>query len=144
MTSPQGPPQFQNSSRGSLPPDLQSLADTISQATAAIQAAGYGIPNQQGGGHSGVGAENYDPSYCSAKLPPPQPLAPTDARLEERLFVVCTPRPPAIYASKESAVRAVEALHQQEVCGARLKVMTAEPRDNDNDSRKRPKMMDQD
>jgi len=171
MTSPQGPPQFQNTNRGSLPPDLQSLADTISQATAAIQAAGYGIPNQGGGG-GGPGAENYDPGYCSAKLPPPQPLAPTDARVEERLFVVCTPRPPAIYAlkdvfgrfgnlidiymlnnktcgyakyaSKDSAVRAVEALHQQEVCGARLKVMTAEPRDNDNDSRKRPKMMDQD
>lgn len=28
--------------------------------------------------------ETYDPSYCSVKLPPPQPLAPVDSAVAER------------------------------------------------------------
>jgi len=147
-------------SRGSLPPELQTLADTISQATAAIQAAGFGI--------SGQGAGGYDSheSFCSVKLPAPQPLAPADSTMEERLFIVCSPRPPpqyvlkdcfgrfgnlmdvymlvgktcgyAKYADKESAQKAVDTLHLQEVGGARLKVMIAEQQREVD--RKRPKM----
>jgi hypothetical protein len=118
--------------------------------------------------------ETYDPSYCSVKLPPPQPLAPTDSPVAERLFIVCTPYHPLIYilkdvfgrfgnlidiyllagktcgyvkyASKESAEKAVSTLHGQEVCGNRLKVMLADPQDPKSmgDPRKRPKIMDQD
>lgn len=116
--------------------------------------------------------ETYDPSYCSVKLPAPQPLAPMDSVVAERLFIVCTPSPPALYAlkdvfgrfgglidiyllngktcgyakyaGKESAEKAVSALHGQEVCGARLKVMPADPQDKNDNTRKRPKMMEQD
>merc|ERR1712013_971941 len=50
----------------------------------------------------------------------------------------------AKYAGKESAEKAVSALHGQEVCGARLKVMPADPQDKNDNTRKRPKMMEQD
>lgn len=116
-------------------------------------------------------AEIYDPSYCSVKLPGPQPLAPIDSNVAERLFIVCHPSPPPIYAlkdvfgrfgslidvyilsgktcgyakyaKKESADRAVVVLHGQEVCGARLKVMPADPNVKADASRKRIKMDDQ-
>ena len=42
--------------------------------------------------------ESYDPSYCSVKLPAPHPLAPIDSPVAERLFIVCTPIPPPLYA----------------------------------------------
>lgn len=176
----QTPPRLPNhapSGPGPIPTDLQSLADTIAQATSLIQAAGFAPP-----GHAPSHAplappnpgETYDPSYCSVKLPGPQPLAPMDSVVAERLFIVCTPSPPPLYAlkdvfgrfgglidiyllngktcgyakysAKEAAERAVSALHGQEVCGARLKVMPADPQDkNSTDTtRKRPKMMEQD
>jgi len=162
-----------------IPTDLQSLADTIAQATSLIQAAGFAPPSHNNGGHQPLQqapGETYDPSYCSVKLPTPQPLAPMDSVVAERLFIVCTPSPPPLYAlkdvfgrfgglidiyllngktcgyakyaGKESAERAVTALHGQEVCGARLKVMPADPQDKSNaandTTRKRPKMMEQD
>ena len=99
----------------------------------------------------------YDPSYCSVKLPAPHPLAPIDSPVAERLFIVCTPIPPPLYALKdvfgrfgnlidiyvlnnktcgyakyaavESAEAAVKSLHGQDVCGSRLKVMLADPQD---------------
>ena len=49
------------------------------------------------------------------------------------------------YAAKESAEKAIEALHGQELCGSRLKVMLADPHERSKDShgesaqRKRPK-----
>merc|ERR1719270_2125264 len=137
-----------------IPTDLQSLADTIAQATSLIQAAGFAPPSHNNGGHQPLQqapGETYDPSYCSVKLPTPQPLAPMDSVVAERLFIVCTPSPPPLYALKdvfgrfgnlidiymlngktcgyakyavkESAERAIEALHGQELCGSRLKVM---------------------
>ena len=164
---PPGPPPV----RQSIPTDLQSLADTIAQATSLIQAAGYA--NNHPAGNSVP--ETYDPSYCSVKLPGPQPLAPTDSPVAERLFIVCTPYNPVIYilkdvfgrfgnlidiyllpgktcgyakyACKESAEKTVAALHGQEICGNRLKVMLADPQDPRNqaaDARKRPKIMEQD
>jgi len=165
---PPGPPPV----RQNIPTDLQSLADTIAQATSLIQAAGY---NNAPAPTTNSVPETYDPSYCSVKLPPPQPLAPTDSPVAERLFIVCTPYHPVIYilkdvfgrfgqlidiyllagktcgyakyASKESAEKAVAALHGQEVCGNRLKVMLADPQDPKSlagDPRKRPKIMEQD
>lgn len=170
LPPPPGPPPV----RQSLPTDLQSLADTIAQATSLIQAAGYNNAAAAAGPANSV-PETYDPAYCSVKLPPPQPLAPTDSPVAERLFIVCTPYHPVIYilkdvfgrfgqlidiyllagktcgyakyASKESAEKAVAALHGQEVCGNRLKVMLADPQDPKSlatDPRKRPKIMEQD
>ena len=176
----QTPPRLPNhapSGPGPIPTDLQSLADTIAQATSLIQAAGFAPPSHAPS-HAPLAppnpGETYDPSYCSVKLPGPQPLAPMDSVVAERLFIVCTPSPPPLYAlkdvfgrfgglidiyllngktcgyakysAKEAAERAVSALHGQEVCGARLKVMPADPQDkNSTDTtRKRPKMMEQD
>jgi len=145
-----------------LQTDLATLAETIAQATSIIQAAGL----TQGGANSTVQTrETYDPTYCSVKLPGPQPLAPMDAETAERLFIVCHPGPPpmyamrdvfgrfgnlidvymlsgkicgyAKYASKESAEQAIQTLHGQEVCGVRLKVMAADPRSDDRRKRQR-------
>ena len=98
-----------------------------------------------------------------------------DSAVAERLFIVCTPVPPQLYALKdvfgrfgnlidiymlngktcgyakyakeESATRAVAALHGQEICGARLKVMPADPQQDKGGTaesaaggRKRPKI----
>lgn len=68
-------------SGNSIPPDLASLAETIAQATSIIQAAGYNAGSHHP--HSQTG-DSYDPSYCSIKLPPPQPLAPIDSPVLER------------------------------------------------------------
>jgi hypothetical protein len=136
----------------SLPTDLQTLADTLAQATSIIQAAGFTTAaNHHAPGGANVTnsavPETYDPSYCSVKLPPPQPLAPPDSPVAERLFVVCTPYHPVIYilkdvfgrfgglidiyllagktcgyakyANRESAEKAVATLHGQEICGNR-------------------------
>ena len=169
--------QQQQQPSPAIPTDLQSLADTIAQATSLIQAAGFAPPATPAGGAPAGAAvqqspgETYDPSYCSVKLPGPQPLAPIDSVVAERLFIVCTPSPPPLYAlkdvfgrfgglidiyllngktcgyakyaGKESAERAVTSLHGQEVCGSRLKVMPADPQEKDS-TRKRPKMMEQD
>ncbi len=163
--------------------DLAHLTETIANATALLQAAGYAAPGSAPAGVPAAAAaaaaapaipahvqpaaaapgvlaptgETYDPSYCSVKLPAPQPLAAMDSVVEERLFIVCTPVPPqpyalkdvfgrfgglidiymlngktcgyAKYASKDSADRAVSTLHGQEICGSRLKVMQADPQD---------------
>ncbi|KAF0305374.1 RNA-binding protein 45 [Amphibalanus amphitrite] len=176
---------------GSLQTDLAHLAETIAQATSLIQAAGIN-PHAASGGGGGGGAdggggppagpgpavpggvvmpEHYDPTYCSARLPAPQPLAALDSTVAERLFIVCHPAPPppytlkdvfgrfgnlidiyilsgktcgyAKYACKESAEKAIQTLHGQELCGARLKVMPAEPQDKVDTGRKRIKIDDQ-
>ena len=146
---PQPQQQHSPTAAGAIPSDLQTLADTIAQATSLIQAAGFAPPSHAPAPLQTTG-ETYDPSYCSVKLPGPQPLAPMDSVVAERLFIVCTPSPPPLYALKDvfgrfgglidiyllngktcgyakyavkdGAERAVQALHGQEVCGARLKV----------------------
>ncbi|PSN51617.1 RNA-binding protein 45 [Blattella germanica] len=129
------------------------------------------LPSSVGSANSlAATRETYDPSYCSVKLPPPQPLAPMDADTAERLFIVCHPGPPpmfamrdvfgrfgnlidvymlsgkacgyAKYSVKDSADQAIQTLHGQEVCGIRLKVMAADPRNDDR--RKRLRMDDND
>ncbi|XP_049843828.1 RNA-binding protein 45 isoform X1 [Schistocerca gregaria] len=156
------------SAAAALTPDLATLAETIAQATSIIQAAGL-APGKIKPADPGVTEETYDPSYCSVKLPPPQPLAPVDSDCAERLFIVCNPSPPPSYAvrdvfgrfghlidvyllngknygyvkyaSKESANKAIQVLHGQEICGVRLKVMAADPRTDDR--RKRLRVDDQ-
>lgn len=169
---------------------VANLTETIANATALLQAAGYtssGPPtnvlsptsttyptltHQQHRVDQGTASHTpipgsvpnpnemgiiYDPSYCSVKLPAPHPLAPIDSPVAERLFIVCTPIPPPLYALKdvfgrfgnlidiyvlnnktcgyakyaavESAEAAVKSLHGQDVCGSRLKVMLADPQD---------------
>lgn len=131
------------------PSDLKTLADSIAQATSLIKAASFNDSPPGGGG------DCYDPSYCSVQLPSPRPLAPMDSTVVERLFVVCSPGPPplyslkdvfarfgglidfyllngkrcgyALFSSEEAAKEAMRALNGQEVCGARMKVMLAEP-----------------
>jgi len=96
-----------------------------------------------------------------------------DSLVAERLFIVCQPTPPPIYvlkdifgrfghlidvymlggrscgyakyADKDSADRALMTLHGQEVCGSRLKVMTAEPPNPSNNDtlRKRIRIEEQ-
>lgn len=167
LPSSTGPPAPGGRNAG-LQTDLATLAETIAQATSIIQAAGL----TQGGVNntSQTRGETYDPTYCSVKLPGPQPLAPMESETAERLFIVCQPSPPpmfairdvfgrfgnlidvymlsgkncgyAKYASKEAAEQAIQTLHGQEVCGIRLKVMAADPRNDDR--RKRLRMDDHD
>jgi len=104
----------------------------------------------------------YDPSYCSIALPPPLPLAHRECPVVERLFLVCSPSLPPVYVVKdvfsrfgglidlyflngkkcgyalfsteEGAAKALNTMNGQEICGVRLKVMTAEPRRMSNEN----------
>ena len=164
-----GPPQspIQQNLNPKTNYDLAHLSETIAHATALLQAAGYTAPGPVPARAPAAPAlptvpagETYDPSYCSVKLPAPQPLSSMDEEVVERLFFVCTVSPPPLYAlkdvfsrfghlidiyllngkncgyakysEKDSADRAVATLHGQEVCGSRLKVMTADPRDKNS------------
>jgi len=126
--------------------DLQTLASSIAQATSMIKTANINNNRPR---------FSYDPSFCSITLPPPQPLAPSDSNIAERLFLVCTPSTPPIYAVRDvfsrfgdlldlyflsgkrcgyalfsnvqSANDALSSLNGQEICGIRIKVMLAEP-----------------
>ena len=105
---------------------------------------------------SGPAPYIYDPAYCSIALPPPQPLSHRECPVVERLFLVCSPSLPPVYvvkdvfsrfgglidlyflngkkcgyalfSSEEGAQKALSTMNGQEICGVRLKVMTAEPR----------------
>nr|CAH0107847.1 unnamed protein product [Daphnia galeata] len=139
----------------------------------ALSTQGIPLSPNQAPTNNNYPGETYDPSYCSVKLPTPQPLAPMDSPVGERLFIVCQPTPPPIYvlkdifgrfghlidvymlggrscgyakyADKDSADRALMTLHGQEVCGSRLKVMTAEPPNatNNDTLRKRIRIEEQ-
>ena len=104
---------------------LSHISDkTMLQATSLIQAANFqerDSSQSQPPASLVIGA--YDPAYCSVSLPSPQvlswhiikvwnnwnmlttmclqPLAPMETTVAERLFVVCTPGPPPIYALKD-------------------------------------------
>nr|AOV81546.1 development regulated RNA-binding protein [Artemia sinica] len=155
--------------------DLAQIAESFIQAATVLQSAGIStkgpITSLPGSSDGRVATptmtETYDPSYCSARLPPPQPLASVDAEVAERLFIVCQPPRPALFALKdvfgrfgnlidvymlsgknygyakfavrESASRAIKALDDHEVCGSRLKVMLAEPLNAKEGGRKRAK-----
>jgi len=80
---PHGPGRSGNS----IPPDLATLAESIAQALPIIQAAGLNAATHLPHPHSQPG-ESYDPSYCSVKLPPPQPLAPIDSAVLERYVLI--------------------------------------------------------
>ncbi|KAF6198271.1 hypothetical protein GE061_008018 [Apolygus lucorum] len=137
--------------------ELATLTAALAKAENIIKTAGLGSQSSQP--QSGLlkpsEAESFGPTYCSVALPPPQPLAaPTDDETY-RLFIVCQPGLPSMYAlrdifgrfgnlievytlhgkncgyvtyaTKESSDAAIKTLHLQEVCGMRMKVMVAEP-----------------
>ncbi|XP_043461425.1 RNA-binding protein 45 [Leptopilina heterotoma] len=149
----QSKPGGSNLGLGNARTDLVHLAETIAQATSLIQAAGLTAPS-------------FDSSLL--KLPPQQPMASIDADVAKRCFIVCGPPVPPIhamkdafcrfgnlidvymlpgkncgyakYASVDSANKAIENLHGQEICGSRLKVLEAEERNVGEDRRKRLRM----
>ncbi|XP_013112541.2 RNA-binding protein 45 [Stomoxys calcitrans] len=99
-------------------------------------------------------------SICSVPLPPMEPLAPKDAQVAQRLFIVLAANVPISilknvfscwrgfmdvyflpnkncgyvkYADKNSAQSAMQTLHGAEICGTRIKVLEAEEREHNND-----------
>jgi len=146
--------------------ELATLTKALAEATNMIKLQVGGAlagASRMGGGHM---SDVYDPSLCSVRLPPPQPLARIESKIAERLFIVGQPSLPSRnalwdvfgrfgelidvyiingkncgfvnYARKESAERALEMLHGADVCQMRLKVTLADP--PKNESRKRIKM----
>ncbi|KAK6627486.1 hypothetical protein RUM44_009964 [Polyplax serrata] len=129
--------------------DIELLAENVKQATAFLKAHT---------GFSGISPANYDPNYCTAKLPPAKNFGTEEDNMgtEARLFVVFNPGIPERYAikdvfgrfgkitdifllvgknvgyisynKKEAVKDAIEALHGHELCGMYMKVMEAEPR----------------
>ncbi|KAI9550408.1 hypothetical protein GHT06_001764 [Daphnia sinensis] len=67
----------------------------------ALSNQGIPLSRSQAPTNNNYSGETYDPSYCSVKLPTPQPLAPMDSSVGERLFIVCQPTPPPIYVLKD-------------------------------------------
>ncbi|XP_063988572.1 RNA-binding protein 45 isoform X3 [Diachasmimorpha longicaudata] len=145
--------------------DLAHLAETIAQATSLIQAAGLTAPNFRTPNDQNLLMTAGLEHAISLKLPPVLPMASIDAEVEKRCFIVCGPPVPPIYAMKdafcrfgnlidvymlpgkncgyakyasvESANKAIEVLHGQEICGSRLKVLEAEERNDDRRKRLR-------
>ncbi|XP_054269429.1 RNA-binding protein 45-like [Macrosteles quadrilineatus] len=146
--------------------ELATLTKALAEATNMIKLQVGGALAGASRMGPGQGSDNYDPSLCSVRLPPPQPLARVESKTVERLFIVGQPSMPSRnalwdvfgrfgdlvdvyiingkncgfvnYAKKESAERAMEMLHGADVCQMRLKVSLADP--PKNDSRKRLKM----
>ncbi|BET02238.1 RNA recognition motif. (a.k.a. RRM, RBD, or RNP domain) [Nesidiocoris tenuis] len=135
--------------------ELATLTAALAKAETIIKTAGLGTQAPTSGLLKASEADTFDQTYCSVRLPPPQPLAaPTDEETF-RLFIVCQPGLPSMYAlrdifgrfgnlievytlhgkncgyvtyaTKESSDNAIKTLHLQEVCGMRMKVMVAEP-----------------
>ncbi|XP_046968229.1 RNA-binding protein 45-like [Vanessa cardui] len=126
-------------------PDLKQLAEAIAKASSLISAATTGQPNAR---------ESQDLNYCSVNLPPPKPIADSNSRVAQRLFIICKPQPPpmsvlqdvfcrfgdlinvstipnktfgfAKYASMSSAQEAMCTLHGAIVAGIKLKVLEAD------------------
>ncbi|XP_078320418.1 RNA-binding protein 45-like isoform X1 [Crassostrea virginica] len=93
--------------------------------------------------------------YCSIPLPQPKQMLPEDSEVAQRLFIVCQPSgiPDKVlrdafcrmgnlidvyllparnygyakFGTKESAMKAIQTLHGQNLAGNRLKVLEAEP-----------------
>ena len=136
-------------------------AENVAKAIALLKASGYAAPASI---LETINNDTYNSWYCSVKLPPVQPLSHIDSQVDERLFIICTPSWPSVsilqdifcrfgnlivvyiiagktcgyakFSNKDSANRAKEALHCQEICGNRLKVILAEPQDAGRKRRK--------
>lgn len=71
---------------GRSPPlsDLARISETFAQAQSILQAQAHHMNSYQPPAPPPTLGESYDPSYCSVKLPAPQPLAPMDSAVAER------------------------------------------------------------
>ncbi|XP_041973758.1 RNA-binding protein 45-like [Aricia agestis] len=135
------------SNQNSGAPDLAKLSEAIAEASKLVQLATGGVPGDSL-------PDSNDLNYCSVTLPPTQPLADIDGKVEKRLFLVCKPQPPPLtvlrdvfcrfgnlinvytlpnktvgyarYASTQSADAAMKTLHGAEICGVRIKVLEAD------------------
>ncbi len=58
----------------------------------ALSTQGIPLSPSQPPTNNNYPGETYDPSYCSVKLPTPQPLAPMDSPVGERYFIIFIPR----------------------------------------------------
>lgn len=70
-----------NEAQKSETPDLAKLAEAVAEASKIIKIATAGV----------AGDSIHDPgdlNYCSAKLPPQQPLAHIDSPVAKRLFLI--------------------------------------------------------
>ncbi|XP_033763032.1 RNA-binding protein 45-like isoform X2 [Pecten maximus] len=121
------------------------------------------LTGNSGAGIGAVGGDMERVAYTSIPLPYPQSMKPEDTEVVQRLFIVCQPSgiPEKVlrdafcrfgnlidvyllparnygyakFASKDSAMRAIQVLHGQNLAGNRLKVLEAEPPKNEhNDS----------
>ncbi|XP_073842485.1 RNA-binding protein 45-like [Musca autumnalis] len=127
------------------------------------------ISGMSGGNHIDTSFIDRRPkkdSICNVPLPDAQPLAPFDAPVAQRLFIVLAANLPISilknvfscwrglidvyllpnkncgyvkYADRDSAQSAMRVLHGAEICGTKIKVLKAEERGNgdDDDGRKR-------
>lgn len=145
---------YGQSSYGSDPTDVRRKAAMILEQ-AGINPNLIAASSGDGPGSVGDGRKERV-MYCNISLPPPQPCVPEDSKnLAQRLFIVCQPSGVservlkdafcrlgnlidvyllsgrnygyAKYASKESAMRAIELLHGQTLAGQKIKVIEAEP-----------------
>ncbi|KAF9408884.1 hypothetical protein HW555_011570 [Spodoptera exigua] len=141
-------------------PDLAQLTEAIGEASRLLKMATTGVTDD-------IAPDTNDLSYCSVKLPPPQPLADIDSDVAKRCFLVCQPQPPPLtvlrdifcrfgnlinvytlpnktvgyarYANSKSADDAINVLHGAEVCGVRIKVLEAD----DEKTPKKRRMIEQ-
>ncbi|XP_048754378.1 RNA-binding protein 45-like isoform X2 [Ostrea edulis] len=139
---------------GGPPPDKQN--ETLRRAAAVLEKAGL---NPETILNNSYNFERVP--YCSIPLPPPKQMLPEDSDVAQRLFVVCQPSgiPEKVlrdafcrmgnlidvyllparnygyakFATKESAMKAIQTLHGQNLAGNRLKVLEAEPPRNSED-----------
>ncbi|KAL1456454.1 hypothetical protein WDU94_001185 [Cyamophila willieti] len=150
---------------------LQTLTKALAQATSLLRSAGLSTEGiDLATGDSSI-APTGDDSFCSVRLPSVKPLAPSNAEVAKRLFVVCQPGLPPLYSLKDvfgrfgslielyilpgkncgyasysdgsAADQAIHTLHGAELYGSRLKVMEADPPKSDRrESRKRQRLDD--
>lgn len=162
------PDQWQSqTSNSAIQNQLTTLTEALSQTTALLKQAGLPIPEglvpqttQQTYPPAAVNRANerFVSSYCTAELPPPQPMLETEMQEAIRLFLIFSPEPPPLsalkdvfsrfgncidvylisnrnvgyakYATRESGLSAMATLHGHEIMHVRMKVVEADPPEN--------------
>ncbi|XP_062600321.1 RNA-binding protein 45-like [Saccostrea cucullata] len=153
---PMGGPKMMDPSYGGYPgprgggPPNDGQNETLRRAAAVLERAGL---NPETILNTSYNFERVP--YCSIPLPPPKQMLPEDTDVAQRLFIVCQPSgiPEKVlrdafcrmghlidvyllparnygyakFATKDSAMKAIQTLHGQNLAGNRLKVLEAEP-----------------
>lgn len=81
-------------------PDILQIAETITQASNLIQAAGLSPDILQAKLGLAVAAKEEE-LLCNVQLPDPKPLASIDEETAARCFIVCSPQPPPSSALRD-------------------------------------------